>query len=201
VAQGGEAYTKARAAALTALKLDEKLAEAYIPLAVVKFYHDWNWAGAEQDYRRAIELRPDYPTAHQRYSLALMWLGRFEQAQAEIQRARELDPASLVINTNAGEVLLRWRRYEQAVEAARKVLELEASYALAHVHIAQAFVQLGRYDEAIADLKTSLPRSGANGLGRLGHAYGVAGRRAEALSLLKDLLELQGIVGNHPESH
>jgi len=155
VAPGREAYAGARAAALTALKLDEKLAEAYVPLAAVKFYHDWNWAGAERDYRRAMELKPDYATARQRYSQGLMWMGRFEEALAQINRARELDPASLIINSNVGEVLLRWRRYEQAVEEFRKTLELgdllerSRRQYFSPFNIALVYVGLGDKDRAL----------------------------------------------------
>jgi tetratricopeptide (TPR) repeat protein len=98
-----EAFTKAREAAEKALQLDDTLAEAHNALAAVKADYDWDWPGAEREFRRAIELNPGYATAHQWYAEMLSELGRHEEALAEIKRAQQLDPFSLIINAVRGD--------------------------------------------------------------------------------------------------
>jgi len=115
-----EAYPKAEAAAKKALEIESSLAEAYAPLAMMKSHYYWDWVGAESDFRRAIELNPNYATAHHWYALVLMSLARFDEAIKEIKRAQELDPLSLVINRNVGTVFLHARLYGQAIEHYRK---------------------------------------------------------------------------------
>ncbi len=110
-----EAYAKAREAAAKALELDDTLAEAHNALATVKGDYDWDWPGAEREFRRAIELNPGYATTHQWYGELLSELGRHEEAVAEIKRAQELDPLSLIINTVAGTILGRAGQLELAI--------------------------------------------------------------------------------------
>jgi TolB-like protein/Tfp pilus assembly protein PilF len=149
-AKPSESYGKARDAALKALALDDSLAEAHTSLAYVKMYYYWDWAGAETAYRRAIDLNPNYATAHQWYSEYLTAMGRFDEALAEIRRAREIDPLSPVIN--AGEVWILYfaRRYDEAIEQGRKVQEMSPEFAEVHEYLKRVYDQKGLYRDAIA---------------------------------------------------
>jgi len=119
-----EAYPKAKEAALAALEIDDTVAEAHAPLALVMSKYEWDWAGAERDFRRAIELNPSYATAHHWYALHLTWMNRMDDAFVEIERARELDPLSLVINRNFALVCIAaGRRYDEAIALAERSLK------------------------------------------------------------------------------
>ena len=185
---GKEALPKARAAALTALKLDDTLGESHAALASVREMNG-DWQGAEAEYRRAIELTPNYATAHHWYSLLLRELGRFEEASREIQRAQELDPLSPVINVNVGEVLYYQGRYDQAIAAYRTVLELNPNFPVTHLDLGDAYLMKQMYSEAITEFQTVRASVGNTpyGLGYLGHAYGLSSRGNEARKVLDDL--------------
>jgi eukaryotic-like serine/threonine-protein kinase len=121
-----EAYPRAKEAALKALEIDDTLAEAHIPLAVIKTQYDWDWSGGEREFQRAIALNPSSARAHQAYGFVLLVAtGRFEEGIVELKRALELDPLSLLINRNLGRALLAARQYDQAIEQERKALELD----------------------------------------------------------------------------
>jgi Tfp pilus assembly protein PilF len=120
-----EEYGKAREAAMKALELDDALGEAHNALANVKAVYDWDWPGAEREYKRAIELNPGYATAHEWYGGLLSELGRHEEALAEIKRAQQLDPLSLIINTVSGWVLMQAGQDDLAIEQLRKTLEMD----------------------------------------------------------------------------
>ena len=111
-----ETYPKARAAALKALEIDDSLAEPHVTIAGIKEEYDFDWAGAEKEFRRAIELNPSYANAYHDYAWHLAKTARLEESIAEIKRAQELDPLSLVINMNVGRMLYYARRYDQATE-------------------------------------------------------------------------------------
>jgi adenylate cyclase len=133
-----EAYPRAMQAATRALELDEALAEAHTSLAEAKVDYDWDWPGAEKEFKRAIELKPSYATAHEWYAdYFLIAMGRQDEAIAEINRAQALDPLSLIINEDVGAVLYFARRYDQAIEQLRKTLELEPEFAATHAFLAQ----------------------------------------------------------------
>jgi len=156
VAPPGEIIPKARAAALKALALDEKLAEAHVSLALIAQNYDWDWQTAEKEYRRAIALDPNYATAHHWYAEHLAFLGRFEEAFPEMQRARELDPLSMIMQTDNGVFLYYSRQYEPAIAQFRAVLEMEPNFPRANI-IAFAYVQEGRFTDALADLESWRP--------------------------------------------
>ena len=118
---------------MKALEIDEALAEAQASLALVRFRKDWDWAGAESAFKRAIELNPGYASAHHFFSLLLCALGRADEAIASIRRARELDPLSLIIGTAVGRVLHFGRQYDRALEECRKTLEMDPAFAGAHL--------------------------------------------------------------------
>ena len=147
----------ARGAALKALELDESLPEAHTALALVVQLQDWDWRTAEREFRRAIELNPNYATAHHWYAEHLMWRGRFDEALRESDLARQLDPLSLIIATDHGAILIAARRYERAIEQLRSVLELDPDFPRAHI-IQGAYVENGMAAAALADLEGQRPK-------------------------------------------
>ena len=186
-----EAYSKAKEAAQKALAIDDTLAEAYTSLAnVTKYYRDW--INTEKGYKRAIELSPNYATAHHWYAYDLMLMGRFDESMAEINLAQELDPYSLIINANVGFILYHARRYDQAIEHYRNRLEMDPSFWLLHMYLGRALVQIEEYEEAIVEFQEAINLSGriAENLSALCYGYAISGRRAEAMKILSELNQL-----------
>ena len=187
--RAAEALPKAKQAALRALELDGSLAEAHAVSGVIHDY-DFEWAAAEREYLRAIELKPGYPTAHHWYAVLLIHQGRGEEALAEVERARELDPTSLVINVTLVEAYYVGRQYDRAIAQAKKTLELDPDFPLGHSFLALALLGQDRYADAVAELEKlrgpslALPSRYA---GELGYAYAMSGRRADALRVLAEL--------------
>jgi TolB-like protein/DNA-binding winged helix-turn-helix (wHTH) protein/Tfp pilus assembly protein PilF len=144
-----EFMPKARAAALRALELDESLAEAHASLALIKENYDYDWRDAEKEFRRAIQLGPQYATAHQWYAEFLSWQGRFEEAFAESDKARQLDPLSLIIASDYAAILYDSRQYDSALKQCRSVLELDPNFDHARDSMVPSYLQLGRYDDAV----------------------------------------------------
>jgi TolB-like protein/DNA-binding winged helix-turn-helix (wHTH) protein len=179
-----ESMPKARAAALKALELDEGLAEAHTSLALITENYDWDWQAAEKEYRRAIELNPNYATAHHWYAEYLSLQGRFDDALAESECARRLDPLSLIIGTDNGVILYYSRQYDRATAQFRAVQEMEPNFQLAHF-VAAAYVEQGRYADALREAAglDSVPWRWA----WRAYIYGRAGRRVEALRALQKL--------------
>jgi tetratricopeptide (TPR) repeat protein len=190
--QSMEWYAKADSAARKALEIDATLAEAYTVLGLIANDHEYDWAGAEKYFRRAIELDPGYPTAHQWYSSTLQYLGRLDEALAEVKRAHELDPLSLVISMNLGDVLYLMRQYDRAIEQYKSTLALDQDFAWARYDMAWAYAMEGKLDEAIAECKRAQKISGDMpvGLSELGRLYARAGRKSDALRVLDELLRL-----------
>jgi DNA-binding winged helix-turn-helix (wHTH) protein/TolB-like protein/Tfp pilus assembly protein PilF len=187
-----EGYSRARDAVLRALSIDEGLAEAHTSLAGIKVVLDWDWAGAENEYLKAIELNPNYPTAHHWYATHLMAMGRFDESLAEIKRAQQLDPLSLGINKDFAVLLLYLRRYDQALEQSRKTLEIDPNFLVMSTYIAQIYELKQMQQEAIAELEKArgqLPDDSEIAC-VLAQVYAGAGRTAEAEALLNQL--------NHP---
>ena len=147
-----EAMTKARAAALKALALDDNLAEAHTSLARVYASYDWDFAAAEREIRRAIELNPNYPSAHHIYSFLLSVLLRMDESVAEARRALALDPLSLPLNNHLGNMLNLAGRYDEAIALLGKTLELDPNYAAAHETRAEAYLAKGQHARAIEGL-------------------------------------------------
>lgn len=145
-----QAYPQAKKAAMQALELDERLAEAHATLAFIKAAYDWDWPAAEREYLRAIELNPNYETAHQWYAEYLSGMGRHEEAIAEIRRAREIDPISLIINAVEAWVLYHAREYDQAIGQGQKVVEMDPHFAEVYEYLKRCYDQKGMYREAIA---------------------------------------------------
>jgi tetratricopeptide (TPR) repeat protein len=154
-----EAFPKAKAAATKALQLDYALAEAHASMAYVKTYFDWDWAGAEQEFRRTLELNPNHAATHHAYSRYLASLGRLTEARAELKRAQELDPLSLLIQANAGVISYFGRQYGQAIQELRKTNELDPQFPVPYWGLGMCYEQQGKYEEAIAQFqkRSSLP--------------------------------------------
>ncbi len=187
-----ESYPKAKAAAKRALAIDETLAEAHTSLAGVLLDYDWNLAESDKEYRRAIELNPNYATARHWYANGpLLVTERYDEAIAEMKRAVELDPLSLIINSDLGSVYVDARQYDKAVEQLRKTLDMDENFYPAHYWLGVAYVMQGSHDEAIAEYqKARALNDDPLVLGMLGHAYAVSGRREEALRSLDELNNL-----------
>jgi TolB-like protein/tetratricopeptide (TPR) repeat protein len=186
-----EGMPKAKAAALRALELDPSLAEAETTLAFVRYTYEWDWQGAEQTFQHALELGPNYATAHHWYALYLKAMGRAE-AITEARRAEELDPLAPIIGADMAWSLYHLRRFDEAAAASRRVLRVQPDFAVAHWNLGLALTQLGSFDEAIAELQKAVQLGNGNPvfLATLGHTYGVAGRRGDALRVLGELSAL-----------
>ncbi len=187
-----EAMPKARAAALKALALDDTLAEAHASLAQVKMFYEWDWAAAEREFRRALELNPGNATARQWHTEYLWWMGRMDEALKEIERAHEQDPLSPVIKVSVARHHFFARRPAEALAQLQEALRLDPSYFITHFNMGVANLHLGRHPEAIAEFQqaTRLLPGSALCITGLGFAYAVSGRKAEARRVLADLAEL-----------
>jgi eukaryotic-like serine/threonine-protein kinase len=186
-----EAYPKAKEAALRALEIDDTLAEAHSSLAYIEAVNDWDWSGAEREFKRAIELNPNYAGSHQGYGVALALTGRLSEAMAEEKRALQLDPLSVLINGSVALIHYEARQYDQAIEQERKTLDLDPNYLIAYIGLGLAYVQKSMHQESIAELEKAGAVSGGNAsaLSNVGYAYAMAGRRVEAQKVLDKLNE------------
>jgi DNA-binding winged helix-turn-helix (wHTH) protein/tetratricopeptide (TPR) repeat protein len=187
-----ETFPKAKAAALRALEIDETLSEAYSSLGFVHYRFDWNWSAAEENFRRSIELKPNYPTAHHWYGESLLAQGRFEESIAEMKRALELDPLSLPINTDLAQSFFFSRRYDLCEEQMRKTLEMDQNFVRACIIAGMSAEQRGLYQEAVLMFRKAAELSDNNplALSGLGHALAAAGNVLEARQVLNQLLRL-----------
>jgi TolB-like protein/DNA-binding winged helix-turn-helix (wHTH) protein/Tfp pilus assembly protein PilF len=185
-----EFMPRARSAALRAVELDERLAEAHASLAVIAQNYDWDWQAVEKEYRRAVELDPNYATAYHWYAESLALQGRFDEAFVEIERARQLDPLSLIIATDRGAILYFSRQYDRAIEQLRAVLDMEPDFPRAHI-LVFAYVQKGMYAEGLADVEKwrRIDDSPWSWM-MLAYVYGRSGQQAKARAALEKLEEL-----------
>jgi serine/threonine-protein kinase len=183
-----EVNKQAKAAAQKALEIDDSLAEAHTSLASI-YHNEWNWLGAEREFKRAIELNPNYATAHHWYSIYLATVGRFDEAVREGTTAAELDPLSLIISASLGDRLNEARRYEDAANQCRKTLEMDPNFGLGHLCIGISHVNGGSFKKGIAEVEEGiklLPGS-SYFMGQLGSAYALSGDRVRAREVLSKL--------------
>ena len=187
-----ESFPLAKQAAQRALEMDPNCAEAHAALGNTAMGFDWDWVTAEREFRRAIELKPQYGPAHIWYSHLLKAIDRTEESLAESRRALECDPLGLVLNMHMGWHLVYARQYEKAIEQCQKTLELDPTFILAHVFLGQAYEQSSAFSDAIAAFERAveLSRRHPTYLADLGHGFAVAGRRADALNVLAELHEM-----------
>ena len=186
-----EAYPRAKTAASRALALDEHLAEAHASLGMVRKEYDWDWAGAERSYLRALQLNPNYAIAHQWYGEYLAARGRHDEAIAAIGRALDLDPLSLIIHATLGRHGYFFaRQYDRAAEQLHRTLEMDADFWVAYHFLGAVYACLGRLDEARTAFETARRlNDNLEMIAGLGYVHGRAGRRGEALALLDELKE------------
>jgi TolB-like protein len=181
-----EAYAKAKAAALMAVELDDTLAEAHTSLGLIAML-EWDWKGAEREFRRAIALNPNYVNVHHWYSQLFIYVGQFSESLAESQRALELDPLDVAMNFHLGLHYYSARQYDQAIAQLQKTLEM-GQRADAHGILGLAYEQKALYHEAIAELRKN-GELGDDQRGSIGHVYAVSGQRGEAQKLIDQLQE------------
>ncbi|HEY0323750.1 MAG TPA: protein kinase [Pyrinomonadaceae bacterium] len=187
-----DAFPRAIAASLKALEIDDTVAEAHTSFAFARMFFEWDWAGAEGEFKRAIELNPNYATAYQWYGRLLSALGRHNESIVNLQMAQALDPLSLSINTGVGVSYYMARRYEEAIQQYHKTLEMDSTFTVAHEHLGSALLQSGLHDEAIAEFRAAA-RIDENDIGlraSLGHACAVTGKRDEAEKIAAELREV-----------
>src|SRR5437016_2840222 len=186
-----EAWPKSKAAAMQALDIDDSLAEAHTSLGLVKEHFEWDWAGAEQEFKHAIELNPNLATAPQWYGDYLTNMGRFEEGMVQTKKAQELDPLSLIINTTLG-----WQFYvagqnENAVEQLRKVLDIDAKFSPARRTLEEVYAHMGKQKEAVAEREKALSLSGGTELAAsIEEDFKKSGYKGVLQSWLEGLTEL-----------
>jgi TolB-like protein/Tfp pilus assembly protein PilF len=187
-----ETFPHAKAAVTKALALDDSLAEAHTSLAFVSLYYDRDWHKAEREFRRAIDLNPNYANGHHWYAEFLSLVGRHEEAIAESERARELDPLSVIINTWVGSRYYFARQYDRAIEQFRHAIAMDPEFVPVHLVLGNALEQKRMYREALSELQKAVNLSGGSPvyLASLAHAYGTAGELAAADKLFAELTQL-----------
>ncbi len=177
---------KAKAAAEKALELDDTLAEPHTSLGMAALYYDWDWPKAEEEFKRAIQLNPNYAEAYHQYGWYFMAMGRFDEASAEMKRAQAIDPLSLIILTDSAVPFLGKHEFDQAIEGFGKALEIDPNYWFGHLLIGWARLPKGEFKEALAELQRARESEENNwtvaflAIGNAG-----SGNRVEALKLLE----------------
>src|SRR5262245_1416070 len=187
-----DALAKTDAAARKALALDDQLSEAHTSLAIALWWYEWNWSGAEAEFRRAIELNSNDARPHEFYGWFLVSIGRREEALAENNRARQLDPLSSETNVIVGQTLYFVRRYDEAVAQLRSTLEMDQNYWLAHSFLGRTYEQQGKLTDAIAEFQRAvdLENDVAENYSMLAHGYGLAGKKSEAQRVLAQMHDM-----------
>jgi len=187
-----DAFPKAKEMALKALEIDNSLAEAHTSLAYVKFRYEWDWTGAEDEYRRAIELNPNYATAYQWAALNLAANGRLDEAISQMRRAEELDPLSPIINSNMEWVLYLARRKDDAIAHCQKTLEVDPSFFATHKYLGLLYVQKRMYEQAITEYQKArdLSPDDQHIIALIGHSYALSGKSDKAHATLAELKKM-----------
>ncbi len=185
------ASAKAHVAASKALALDPAIAEGHAELGLVEFYYDWDWTRSEQEFRRAIELNPNYATAHQWYGYYLAAMGRFPEALEEAGKAQQIDPLSLSINTTLAGRYRDLHQYAQAIDLNRRTLEMDPNFMPAHIALGATYEDQGNWSQAISEYQQAVAISQNNpiALASLGSAYGHLGDQAAARKMIARLQE------------
>jgi DNA-binding winged helix-turn-helix (wHTH) protein/Flp pilus assembly protein TadD len=191
-----EAFQRARAAAVKALTLDDTLAEAHASLGLIKLNYDWDWTGAEREFKRAIELNPNYPTAYHSYSHYLIVMDRIEESLMMSKRGLELDPLDLEMNAHLAWHYYFARQYDQMLEQCLQTLEMDANFHETHWFLGWAYVQTAQYAKAVDAFQQAIALSACSPemAAELGYAYAAFGKNDEARKILDELKESAGRV-------
>jgi TolB-like protein/DNA-binding winged helix-turn-helix (wHTH) protein/Tfp pilus assembly protein PilF len=186
----GEAMPKAKAAALKALQLNDSLAEAHTSLAFVEMQYEWDWPGSEKEFKRALELNPNYATAHQWYAICLMAQGRPAEALEEEHRAQQADPLSIIIKTDTAQLLVYSGRYDEAIQQAQRALEIDPGFFLAHIYLAEAYIAKQESQVAISEFQKALAISNGDvwASSAIARTYALAGQRRKSEAGLRDMV-------------
>lgn len=186
-----KAMPLAKEAALTALKLDDSLAEAHASLAFVEMHYEWNWTASEQEFYRAIELNPNYATAHQWFAYWQMAQGHPNESIAQIELARKADPLSIIIRTDTVDLLSAAGRFDEAIEKAREANDLDPDFQLTHYFLGEVFLAKQMYPEALAEFQKGLEVDSTDEwqLVGLGCVYALTHDRANAERIVRRLLK------------
>jgi TolB-like protein/tetratricopeptide (TPR) repeat protein len=192
VEERADNYARARAAAQRALELDETLAGAHASLGLIAMNFDWDWASADREFSRAVELDPNYATARHWWAEYLAAVGRFDEALAEIEQAQSLDPLSVTISADKGKLLYFARRYDEAIGQLSKTLEMEPDFMWARLWLALSYTAKGLPEQTLAELEKARAFPDGLSLMRAGGAYARAmlGRKDEARKSLAELKAL-----------
>lgn len=184
-----QVFPRARAAAESALGIDDRLAEAHTSRACVSLLYDWDWPRAEQEFLRAIQLKDSYSTAHFWYACYLWSMGRVAESVDQASRAQALAQLSPVVNANLGWALYFERRYDEAITQCRNALDLDTHALMTYTVLGQAYAAASQYDDAISALENAVSFSGGAPFtsAALGYACGKGGKREEARKILHDL--------------
>ena len=187
-----EAFPKAKEAATKALELDSTLAEPHASLGFYKFYYDWDWAAAEEEFRMAIALNPNYEIAYKWYGYYLTAMQRYDEAGIILKKAAELDPLSVPISTDIGFSLYYKGDYDPAIKKLQASIEMNPKYPLAHIWLGRSYQAKKMYAEAISEYKTALTITPdwPVGLAQIGNVYGVSGEKLEGKQILDTLTSL-----------
>jgi len=185
-------FLRAKATALKALSLDDKLAEAHAALAAVRLWREYDWEGGERGFRKAIALNPSYATAHMWLALTLAALEKIDEALSEIKLAVDLDPLSRVANLNLARVLYFARRFDESAEQCRKTIEMYPDYLIAHRRLGIVYGEMGRFEEAEAEFKRALAiaKNDSETMSAMAYALAAGGRVDDARGVLDQLYEL-----------
>ena len=183
-----DSLSRAEGFARQAIAIDGQLAEPHATLGNI-YYSKWRWADAEAEFKRALELNSNYPTAYHWYSVLLFALGRYEEGDAMITRAHELDPMSSIISQNLAQTYRRKNDHKATIELCQKIIDLDPNFPGGHFVIAWSYLKTGRNDEAIAEFQKTMELVGRNSssFGELAVAYAVSGRTKEAQAMIKEL--------------
>jgi tetratricopeptide (TPR) repeat protein len=183
----------AKSAALRALEIDDGLAEAHAALGYIKIVYDWDWRGAEADFKRAIELNPQYAPARHRYAVTLTFMGRYAESLEEIRRAQELEPHSVAISRSVANLLYNVGEYDSAIEELERTLEMDPGAFLTHILLGVTYLQKSMYDEALAEFQEEdriLGGRSPHAAAMIGITPALSGNVDEAERALADLTEI-----------
>ena len=183
-----ETLPQAKAYSERAIAIDGQLAEPHATLGSVH-RQLWEWAEAEKEYKRAIDINPNYPTTYHWYSLLLKDMGRNDEAATIIKRAHELDPLSSIISVNLSELYQSQNNHDASIETCLKIIELDPGFPLAYEVLGISYARKGRNAEAIAaeEKSAELSKRAGVSLGSMGYVYAAAGKRTQALAVIKEL--------------